>query len=300
MKDFKGKVAVVTGAASGIGKGIALRCAEEGMKVVLADVEDKTLAEAGKVISKLGGPTLAIRTDVSRAEDIEKLAKKTQDAFGGVHLLFNNAGVQTRMTTWESTLADWEWVINVNLWGVIHGIRTFVRIMLQETTDCHIVNTSSAAALISAEVNATYSTTKAGVVTLSETLYLELKRRGPHIGVSVLCPALVRTRLNEAERNRPADLSNPPRETVQTPEELAREKMFQQMNENGMPPEQCADVVFQAIRENKFYIFTHPEWNTAIRRRMEAILEGSDPSPPQIPDDDSGEGTDRDEQLTYK
>lgn len=293
MDNFEGKVAVVTGAASGIGNAIAIRCAQAGMKVVLADIEDKALAESESSIKGLGAPILAIRTDVSKAEDVAALAKKTQDIYGAVHLLFNNAGVQTRGPTFESTLADWEWVINVNLWGVIHGIRTFVPMMLLQRTECHIVNTASVAALISSPANATYSVTKAGIVTLSESLYLELVQRDAPIGVSVLCPAFVRTRLNEAERNRPEALFNPPKEKDASPEEQALEKIFQQMNEIGMAPEQCADLVFQAIEQNRFYIFTHPEWNACVKQRMEAILDGQNPMPPQMPEVRSEIGPDQ-------
>jgi NAD(P)-dependent dehydrogenase (short-subunit alcohol dehydrogenase family) len=283
MKEFKGKVAVITGAASGIGRGIAEHCVKKEMKVVLADIEEAALRETEQVLKAKGATALAIRTDVSKAGDIETLARKTLDAFGAVHLLFNNAGVQTRKTIWESTLADWEWVINVNLWGVIHGVRVFVPIMLQQQTECHIVNTASAVGLTSGAGTATYRVTKHGVVGLSETLYLELKQRGSQIGVSILYPSFVRSRLNEAERNRPAELRNPPSKYPPTPEEQALERFFQEMNESGMTTERFAEQVFKAIQQDKFYILTHPEVNALIQRRMEDILEGRNPTFTQIP-----------------
>jgi short-subunit dehydrogenase len=283
MKEFKGKVAVITGAASGIGRGIAEHCIQKEMKVVLADVEETALRETEQTLQAKGATVLAIRTDVSKANDIETLARKTLDTFGAVHLLFNNAGVQTRKTIWESTLADWEWVINVNLWGVIHGVRVFVPIMLNQQTECHVVNTASAVGLISGPAIGTYRVTKSGVVSLSETLYLELQQRNVPIGVSVLCPSFVRSRLNDAERNRPAGLWNPPGENPPTPEEQALEKSFQEMNQSGITPEQCAELVFKAIQQNTFYILTHPELSTAIQRRMEDILQGRNPTIPQIP-----------------
>jgi NAD(P)-dependent dehydrogenase (short-subunit alcohol dehydrogenase family) len=283
MKELKGKVAVITGAASGIGRGIAEHCVKKEMKVVLADVEETALRETEKTLQAKGATVLAIRTDVSKANDIETLARKTLEAFGAVHLLFNNAGVQTRKTIWESTLADWEWVINVNLWGVIHGVRVFVPIMLNQQTECHVVNTASAVGLISGPAIGTYRVTKSGVVSLSETLYLELQQRNVPIGVSVLCPSFVRSRLNEAERNRPAGLWNPPAENPPTPEEQALERLFQEMNQSGITPEQCAELVFKAIQQNTFYILTHPELSTAIQRRMEDILQGRNPTLPQIP-----------------
>jgi NAD(P)-dependent dehydrogenase (short-subunit alcohol dehydrogenase family) len=280
MENFAGKVAVITGGASGIGRGIAEYCGKHQMKVVLADVEDAALRETEKRLKGMGAPALAIRVDVSRLTDIERLASKTMETFGGVHLLFNNAGagVHTRAPTWEGTQADWEWVINVNLWGVINGIRTFVPLMLRQQSECHIVNTASIAGLISSTNNAIYRVTKTAIVSLTETLYLELQQRGSAIGVSVLCPGIVRSRLNEAERNRPGELSNPPDHIQSTPEAQAMEEMFHQMNERGMTPEQCAELVFQAIREKRFYILPHPEWNESIRQRMEAILDGRNPT----------------------
>jgi NAD(P)-dependent dehydrogenase (short-subunit alcohol dehydrogenase family) len=283
MKEFKGKVAVITGAASGIGRGIAEHCVQKEMKVVLADIEEAPLKETEQALQAKGTSVLAVRTDVSKASDIETLARKTLDTFGDVHLLFNNAGVQTRRTIWESTMADWEWVINVNLWGVIHGVRIFVPIMLQQQTECHIVNTASAVGLISGSGTGTYRVTKHGVVSLSETLCLELQQRNALIGVSVLCPSFVRSRLNEADRNRPAELWNPSGENPPTPEEQALERFFQEMNQSGITPEQCAELVFKAIQNNTFYILTHPELSTAIQRRMENILQGRNPTLPQNP-----------------
>ena len=252
MEDFAGKVAVVTGGASGIGEGIAEYCAKSQMKVVLADVEDGELRKTAERLKAAGASVLAIRADVSRLADIEMLKDRTVDAFGGAHLLFNNAGVQTRARTWEGAHADWEWVINVNLWGVINGIRVFVPLMLQQHTECHIVNTASVAGLICSTNNAIYRVTKAAIVSLTETLYLELQQRGSAIGVSVLCPGIVRSRLNDAERNRPVELSNASVGVQPTPEVLSLERMFRQMNETGMTPEKCAELVFQAIREKRF------------------------------------------------
>jgi NAD(P)-dependent dehydrogenase (short-subunit alcohol dehydrogenase family) len=282
MKEFKGKVAVITGAASGIGRGIAEHCVQKEMKVVLADIEEAALRDAEQTLQSKGASVLAVRTDVSKASDIETLAQKTLNAFGAVHLLFNNAGVQTRKTIWESTLADWEWVININLWGVIHGVRVFVPMMLQQQTECYIVNTASSVGLISGSGTATYRVTKHAVVSLSETLYLELQQRNAPIGVSVLCPSFVRSRLNEAERNRPTKLRNPSGKNPPTSEEQALERFFQKMNENGITPERCADLVFKAIQNNTFYILTHPELITVIQSRMENILQGRNPTLPQI------------------
>jgi NAD(P)-dependent dehydrogenase (short-subunit alcohol dehydrogenase family) len=279
MKEFKNKVAVVTGAASGIGLGLAERCVKEGMKVVLADVEEPALAQAEKELRALGGTVLSVRTDVSKAKDMEALAKKTLNEFGAVHLLFNNAGLEVRGTVWEQTLADWEWIISVNLWGVIHGIRVFVPIMLRQQTECHIVNTASTASLICSPGLGSYKVTKQGILGLSETLYLELKQRNTQLGVSVVCPSFVRTRIQQSERNRPTDLQNQPGEVQISPEEQSQIQWFREQNEKGMSTEQFAEIVFNGIKKNQFYIISHPESMTSIRQRMEDILHQRNPTP---------------------
>jgi NAD(P)-dependent dehydrogenase (short-subunit alcohol dehydrogenase family) len=273
MNDFGERVAVVTGAANGIGRGIVDRCQKEGMKVVLADVEEEALKKAEGELKAAGADTLAVLTDVSKAEDIESLAKKVLDSFGAVDLLFNNAGVcvSADAAISESTLADWEWLIGVNLWGVIHCLRTFVPIMLQQGTEGHIVNTSSIAGLMSTPGMGIYHVTKHGIVTLSETLYHELKLSESQIGVSVLCPGHVRTQILEAERNRPLELRNPSKDKN-------HDQQYQRVIQEGMLPEEVAEHVFKAIRENRFYIFTHPEFKKAIQLRMEDILQERNPT----------------------
>jgi NADP-dependent 3-hydroxy acid dehydrogenase YdfG len=171
MKEFRDKVAVITGASSGIGFGIAERCARERMKVVLTGINYENLVRAEDSLKPLGATTLCVRADVSKLGDIEALARKTLDAFGGVHLLVNNAGVGAGGTVWESTLADWKWVMDVNLWGVIYGLKVFIPIMLEQGTECHIVNTSSLAGLLRYHNSAPYQVTKHAVVALSENLH---------------------------------------------------------------------------------------------------------------------------------
>ncbi len=275
MKEFKNKVALITGAANGIGRGIAERCLKEGMKVVLADVEEDALEKTEKEIKTAGADTLAVCTDVSKAEDIESLAEKTLHVFGEIHLLFNNAGVcnSDKVSISKSTLADWEWMMGVNLWGVIHCLRTFVPIMLRQGTEGHIVNTSSFAGLMSSPGMGIYHVTKHGIVTLSETLYHELRLKKSSIGVSVLCPGHVRTQILDSERNRPIELRNFSNSKNQ-------DKQYQKFIQEGMPPEQAAEHVFSAIRENKFYIFTHPEFKKMIQLRMDDILQERNPTLP--------------------
>jgi NAD(P)-dependent dehydrogenase (short-subunit alcohol dehydrogenase family) len=278
MKEFKDKVAVITGAASGIGRALAERCVEEGMKVALADVEVEALTKSEASLKAAGATVLAVRTDISQARDVEALAHKTLEVFGAVHLLCNNAGVAgTAAPLWELTHADWEWVMGVNLWGVIHGLRVFVPIMLAQDMDCHIVNTASMAGLISTPGLAPYKVTKHGVVTLSETLYHELTERGAKVKVSVLCPGIVNTRIMESARNRPGHL---PTTELFDPASKAGWEALRQMVPAGMPPAQVADTVFEALRKEQFYIFTHPEDKEAIRTRMEDILQERAPTFP--------------------
>jgi len=284
MKEFKGKVAVVTGGASGIGWGIAERCAAEGMKVVIADIEEEALQKAARTLQEGGAEVLAVRTDVSRIADVEVLAQKTVDTFGGAHLLFNNAGVNTdislRKPVWENTIADWEWMLGVNLWGVIHGVKVFLPIMMRQNTECHIVNTASMAGLIAEPQLVIYAVTKQGIIALSEGLYIQLKERNSPIGVSVLCPAFVSSRLFEAERNRPAGLKNP----YEPPKPRQPAQLVSQFNKVSptLTPGQSADIVFKAIREGTFYIFTDPLVQELFRQRAENILKGKNPERPHV------------------
>jgi NAD(P)-dependent dehydrogenase (short-subunit alcohol dehydrogenase family) len=279
MREFKDKVAVVTGAASGIGRAIAERLAAEGMKVVLADIEQGALAQTESEMKAKGATVLAVPTDVSKAGDVEALAEKAVDAFGAVHVLCNNAGVTPPTgPSWERTVADWQWVLGVNLWGVIHGIRVFVPIMLAQDSEGHIVNTASGAGLHSRLWLAIYCVTKHAVVTLSETLYHELTLTGSKLKVSVLCPAYVNTRIADSDRNRLAELRNDPAQETRSAQEEAMEQAFRQLLATGLTPEQVADHVFNAIRDEKFYIITHPETKDRVRARMEDILEERNPS----------------------
>ena len=278
MKEFKGKVAVITGAASGIGRAVAERCVGEGMKIVLADIDEANLAKAETELKTPGGTVLAVRTDVSKRSDVERLARQALDAFGQVHLLFNNAGVGAGGAPWEATWNDWEWVIGVNLWGVIYGVKVFTPLMLAQNTECHIINTSSAAGLTVGGATAPYAVTKHAVVALSESLYLTLQRRNSLVKVSVLCPGLVRTNIVNAERNRPAELRNEP--VTLTPEMQAGLAAFKAAIEASMPPLQVADVVFDAIKKEQFYIFPHPEWMEVVQLRTEKLLRLENPQDP--------------------
>jgi NAD(P)-dependent dehydrogenase (short-subunit alcohol dehydrogenase family) len=277
MKDFAGKVAVVTGAASGIGRALAGRCAQEGMKVVLADIEDSALERAAGEISATGAAVLAVRTDVSKAEEVDALTRKTVDTFGGVHLLFNNAGVGAGTTAWGTSLRDWEWVLGANLWGVIHGLHSFVPVMLSQGGEGHIVNTASIAGLVSGPGLAAYKVSKHGVISLSETLYSELQLAGAPIGVSVLCPFWVKTRIMDAERNRPPALQDPSAGQTLSPEIVAGIAAMRQAVDQGIPPEQAAGAAFAAIREGQFYVVVPAEAYPMAQARAADILYHRNP-----------------------
>jgi NAD(P)-dependent dehydrogenase (short-subunit alcohol dehydrogenase family) len=274
MDEFVDRVAVITGAASGVGRGIAERCAQEGMKVVLAGINEENLIPVENKLRATGTEVLSVRADVSKLSHIETLAQKTLDAFGAVHLLVNNAGVGAGGPVWECTWADWEWVMSVNLWGVIYAAKIFVPIMLAQDTESHIVNTSSIAGVLPYYPSAPYQVTKHAVVALTENLHFSLMARNAKISVSVLCPGWVKTRILESGRNRPPSLRNEPVEA--NPEQRAILEEFREKVAGGLTPQQVADDVFRAIREKRLYVFTDTEYESAAQGRMENILQSFD------------------------
>lgn len=277
MKEFRGKVAVVTGAASGIGRALAERSAKEGMKVVLADIEEPALERTAATLKAEGASVLAVPTDVSQHADAENLAARAFEAFGAVDLLFNNAGVGAGSAPWETSHADWQWVLGVNLWGVINGITSFVPRMISQGTEGHIVNTASIAGLLPFHPSATYQTTKFAVVGLSENLYGWLSVVKAKIKASVLCPGWVKTNILESERNRPLELRNP-NEKPGTEAEAAMVEAMKGALEAGIAPESVAEAVFGAIREERFYILLgHEELVPSLRSRMENVLNMHNP-----------------------
>lgn len=285
MREFTGRVAVVTGGASGIGFGLAERFAQEGMKVIVADIEQPALDEAVARLRERGHDATGVPTDVRSAESVAALARRAIEAYGKVHVLCNNAGVTTRgaatdnPTTWEFSLRDWDWVLGVNLMGVVHGLHAFVPLMLAQNEEGHIINTGSINGLVTVS-GTPYGVSKFGVVRLSEGLYLELKARGAKVGCSVLCPGAVATRIGAADRNRPADLRDPDAPGLSEQEQQERRAAAIARWSGGMPPAQLAQRVLDAVREEKFYILPHPGVLDGVRMRMEDLLAQQNPRPP--------------------
>lgn len=277
MKEFKDKVAVITGAANGIGFGIAERCAQLGMKVVLAGINADNLSAAEEKLKPTGAIILSVQTDVSKRDDVEALAQKTLDTFGAVHLLVNNAGVGAGTSVWESTWEDWEWVVDVNLWGVIYGVKVFTPIMLAQEAESHIVNVASIAGLIPGHPCTPYQTTKYAVVGLTENLYYSLAEQNARVKVSLLCPGWVKTSILKSERNRPPGLQNKPGVIVNKRAALEAYREMQKALEAGISIEEVADHLFKALENEQFYVLTHPEYLLNIKERMENFLEQKNP-----------------------
>ena len=276
MKNLAGKVAAVTGASSGLGRAMALAFAGEGMHVALADVDEKSLSDVFAQVEEKGVSALSMKVDVSRAEEVEAFAQMVEKDLGGAHLVCNNAGVSPLGAAWENSVADWQWILGVNLWGVIHGIRSFVP-RLMARNEGHVVNTASVAGIISPPGSAAYNVSKHAVVTLSETLHHDLRSRASPVGVSVLCPAYVPTGIADSERNRPKNLEA----SKKSAETLAKEAMLRKAVSSGrLTAQDVARAVVQAVKQERFYILTHPRIKGAIQARMEDILEERAPRDP--------------------
>ena len=276
MQDLKGKVAVITGGADGIGKALAVAAATEGMKLVLADIDADKLNATVEELAGTGAEVIGLRTDVSSESSVQALADAAFERFGNVHLLINNAGVALAKSAWETTQKDWEWVMGVNLYGVTNGLRAFIPRMLEKGEEGHIVNTASIAGLLSEPALAAYNVSKFGVVTLSEGLHHDLTLRKAKINVSVLCPGWVKTRIAEAERHREADqrtdFTKIDKVSVMTGMSIMKAV------QNGIEPQQVASDVINAVKSNKFYILTHPHTKAGIQIRMEDILQERAPT----------------------
>lgn len=283
MKNFANRVAVITGAASGFGKEFALIGANLGMKLVLADVQSEALEATAAELRAAGAEVLAQRCDVRKGEQVEALATSAMDTFGAVHLVFNNAGVGAGGLVWESSQADWEWVLGVNLWGVIHGVRVFTPLMLECAKkdphyEGHIVNTASMAGLLNPPTMGIYNVSKHAVVSLSESLYHDLSLVEAPIGASVLCPYFVQTGISQSHKNRPDDVQTDDKPTVS--QQISQTVLEKAVSSGKVSATEVAQRSFDAIREGTFYIYSHPGSLGNVQRRMEDLLAGRNPSDP--------------------
>ncbi|MDB5909573.1 MAG: hypothetical protein JWP34_3687 [Massilia sp.] len=283
MKNFKDKVAVITGGASGLGREFAHRAADLGMHLVLADVQQDALDEARAELESGGATVLAMLCDVRKAEQVQALADATIAKFGAVHLVFNNAGVGSGGLIWENSEADWEWVLGVNLWGVIHGVRIFTRLMLDcaardSSFEGHIVNTASMAGLLSAPAMGVYNVSKHAVVALSETLFHDLQLVNAPIGASVLCPYFVPTGISQSHRNRPDDVKMTGRPTAS--QTAAQAMMVKAVESGKVSAADVAKITFDAIGAGQFYIYSHPGALGNVAARMDEIVHQRNPADP--------------------
>ena len=283
MKSFKGRTAVITGAGSGFGLEASRIAAREGMNVVLADVQQDALDTAAADVAALGAQVLAVRLDVSKAAEVEALGAAVQQRFGAPHVVFNNAGVGSGGLIWENSLKDWEWVLGVNLMGVVHGVRVFTPMMLAAAGadpgyEGHIVNTASMAGLVNMPNMGVYNVSKHAVVSLSETLYQDLALVGEQVSASVLCPFFVPTGIQASERNRPAELGAGDKPTRS---QLVQKAMTDKAVGSGkVSAAHVAQFVFDAIAERRFYIYSHPRALASVQARLEDILQSRNPGDP--------------------
>jgi NAD(P)-dependent dehydrogenase (short-subunit alcohol dehydrogenase family) len=282
MKSFQGRTAVITGAASGFGLEVSRIAAARGMNLVMADVQEDALATAVAEITRLGAPVLSYRLDVSKAAEVEAMGTATRQRFGVPHFVFNNAGVGGGGLIWEVSLGDWDWVLGVNLWGVIHGVRVFTPMMVEAARqdpayEGHIVNTASMAGLLNPPNMGVYNVSKHAVVSLSETLYHDLSLVTDQVRASVLCPYFVPTGITRSERNRPAELTSQKPTKSQL---VARAMSDKAVSSGKVTAATVAQFVFDALAEDRFYIYSHPQALGTVQSRMEDIVAGRNPSDP--------------------
>ena len=284
MDEFEGKVAVVTGGASGIGAAMAAAFAARGMKLVLADIEPGPLEETAHALRGDGADVFAVTADVSRAADVERVGQAAIDTFGALHVACNNAGVGSGGATWEVDLSTWEWVLGVNLMGVAHGVRVFTPMMLDAAAADpawrgHIVNTASMAGLLAPPNMGVYNVSKHAVVALTETLYQDLSLVTDQVSASVLCPFFVPTGISQSHRNRPAELSD--RAARPTRSQLIGQAMSDKAVGSGkVSAADVAQLVFDAVAADRFYIYSHPKAIKSVQTRLEDIMQARNPTDP--------------------
>jgi NAD(P)-dependent dehydrogenase (short-subunit alcohol dehydrogenase family) len=279
VNDFEGKVAVVTGAGSGMGRAFAQRSAEEGMKVVLGDIEQSALDRAVEELTAGGFDVVGVPTDVSKREAIQHLADVAIERYGKLNVAFNNAGVEGFLdgALWEATEKDWEWTMGVNLWSVIYGTQIFLPLILAQDEEGYVVNTCSMTSVVRA--GNMYGVAKQAIFAISETIFGQLQEY-PKVGVTALCPGIIATRLFQGSRNRPSELQNAERSEGQVRGDEMRARMHERLSQ-GMPPSEVANILFGAIRENKLYVLTDHDWDDQVNQRHDDIMNGRNPEIPR-------------------
>ncbi len=276
MDEFAGKVAVITGGGAGIGLAMARRFGAEGMKLVIADIQQDALDDAVAALNAEGIDTIGVQADVSDRAQVQAIADAAMERFGAIHLACNNAGVGSGGLSWELTEADWKWVLGVDLWSVIHGVGIFTPLIIASGGG-HIVNTASMAGLTSPPFMAPYNVAKHGVVALSESMFIELQMMAPNVGITVVCPGWVQTQIHNSVRNRPTT-------GEQAPDSAATEEDAENLRNtigaliaDGLQPSDVAEQVFAAVSTDRFYVLTHPDWSHMVLRNTERMLAGENP-----------------------
>jgi NAD(P)-dependent dehydrogenase (short-subunit alcohol dehydrogenase family) len=277
MQTFEGRVAVITGASLGIGRSLAWKCAREGMKVVIVSSNRERIEHTAAALREEipGAAVLPIQADVAKPEQVEAMAQRTWDVFGGTHLLVNNAGVMLTGSPLDNTLDEWHWIMDINFWGVLHGIRAFVPRMLAQGEEGHVVNVASMSGVLSSPAQSAYNASKHAVFTITEGLYYAVREKGAKIGVSVAAPSWTRTSIDDMQRNRPPELKgllDSPAAGQQKLVDIIREGVA-----SGISPEEAADAILAGVRQDRLYILTHHDLGDAVRERAENIIHQRNP-----------------------
>lgn len=278
MKDFKNRVALITGAANGFGKEFVKECAMRGMRIAAIDIEKEEVEAVGAMAKEMGAEILCIQADVTKIEDVERSVSAVMDAYGQIDLLMNNAGVAIPGFLWDLPLRDWEWIVHANLLSHVYFMKLVIPIMLKQKTHCHIVNTASVAGMITSNGMPAYHATKHAAVALSESVSYDLQAIGADIVVSVYCPGFVQTDLHHCERHRPEQYQDSSDPYYQSPEFYAGQQTAQNVILTGMPIDSVGMRVFNAIEDEQFYILTHPIYTTLIGKRVTDMLAGKGPN----------------------
>ena len=277
MKEFKDKVALITGAANGFGKEFVKECAARGMKIAAVDIEGEEVNAVGTIAKEMGAEVICIQADVTKFEDVERTVNQVMSTYGQIDLLMNNAGIAIPGPVWELPILDWEWIMHLNVMSHVYFMKLVIPIMLKQKTHCHIVNTASVAGVITSDGMPAYHATKHAAVALAESVSYDLQANGADIAISVYCPGFVQTDLHHSERHRPPQYQNPEDPYYTSAEFYKGQKTAEHVIVTGMPIDSVGMRVFNAIEDEQFYILTHPIYTTLICKRVTDMLAGKGP-----------------------